>query len=128
MFPGHIGVIYQASNARYAGRGTPRTLLLLPDGRVLNDRALSKVRSLEQGHAYVEETLRAFGAPPRRGQDPAVWLPAALAAAGVRRQRHAGNHRYLFTLGSRTAKRTVTLGLPGLPYPKQVDPPETPVP
>lgn len=125
VFPGHIGTIYQASNARYAGRGTPRTLLVLPDGRVLNDRAVSKVRMLDQGHAYVEEMLRAFGAPPRRGQDPAVWLPAALVAAGVRRVRHPGNHRYLFTLGGPIAKRTVALGLPSLPYPKHVDAPVT---
>lgn len=67
VFPGHLGVIYQASNAIYAGRGTARTLLLLPDGRVLNERALAKVRALDTGHGYVEELLRTFGAPPRRG-------------------------------------------------------------
>jgi hypothetical protein len=31
IMPGHVGVIYQASNAVYTGRGTARTLALLPD-------------------------------------------------------------------------------------------------
>jgi hypothetical protein len=102
---GHVGVIYQASNALYAGRGTPRTLLVLPDGRVLHERALAKVRALERGHAYVEAVLERFGAPPRGGTDPGAWLRAALAAAGVRRLHHPGNHRYLFRLGDRAARR-----------------------
>ena len=123
VFPGHVGVIYQASNAHYAGRGTPRALLLLPDGRVLHERALAKVRALERGHAYVEEMLERFGAPPRRGAEPAAWLRTALAAAGVRRVDHPGNHRYLFRLGDRAARRRVALGLPGWPYPKHVDRP-----
>jgi hypothetical protein len=113
--PGHVGLIYQASNALYAGRGTPRSLLVLPDGRVLNERALAKVRTLEPGHAYVEETLERFGAPPRRGADPAAWLRTALAAAGVRRLAHPGNHRYLFRLGDRAARRSIAVGLVGRP-------------
>jgi hypothetical protein len=123
VFPGHIGVIYQASNAIYAGRGTPRTVLLLPDGRVMNERALAKLRTLDTGHAYVEELLRAFGAPPRRGADPREWLPRALLAAGVRHLRHPGNHRYLFRLGDRAARRSVLIDLPRLPYPRRTDDP-----
>jgi hypothetical protein len=34
VFGGHVGTVYQAHNAVYLGRGTPRTLALLPDGRV----------------------------------------------------------------------------------------------
>lgn len=120
-FPGHVGVIYQAAGALYSGRGTPRTLLLLPDGRVLNARALAKLRALDPGHAYVEEVLRSFGAPPRRGADPAIWLPDALRAANVRAIRHPGNHRYLFRLGDRRARRSVHIAFPSLPYPKRVD-------
>jgi hypothetical protein len=78
VFPGHIGVIYQASNAIYAGRGTARTLLLLPDGRVINERALAKLRTLDTGHAYVEEVLRGFGAPRRRGAEATMW-PVSVA-------------------------------------------------
>jgi hypothetical protein len=39
VFRGHLGTIYRAHNARYLGRGTPRTLRLLPDGSVLSERA-----------------------------------------------------------------------------------------
>ncbi len=124
VLPGHIGVVYQASNAIYAGRGTLRTPMLLPDGRVLNERALAKLRTLDRGHGYVEALLRAFGAPPRRGLHPAVWLPGALAAAGVRQLRHPGNHRYLFWLEDRTARRPASFALPSLPYPKRLDEPD----
>jgi hypothetical protein len=113
--------IYQASGALYAGRGTPRTILLLPNGRVLNERALAKLRSLDAGHAYVEELLVSFGAPPRRGQAPATWLPRALRAAGVRAMEYPGNHRYLFQLGDRRARRAARIGLPSRPYPKLID-------
>lgn len=118
IFPGHIGTIYQASNAFYAGRGAARQVMLLPDGRVLNARALSKVRSLDRGHEYVEETLRQYGASPRRGQDPHIWLPLALTQAGVRRVKHPGNHRYLFRLGDRRARLNVVLGFAKGAYPK----------
>ena len=40
VFGGHVGTIYQAHNAAYLGRGTARTLRLLPDGAVLSARAL----------------------------------------------------------------------------------------
>jgi hypothetical protein len=94
VFLGHIGGIYQASNARYCGRSTPRTLCLLPDGTVLSARALQKVRKLECGHDYVERVLVGHGARPRLdGQDPRRWLREALDAACVRRARHPGNHR-----------------------------------
>ncbi len=121
VFPGHVGTIYQASNAIYAGRGTARSLLLLPDGRVLSDRALAKVRAQHRGHAYVETLLCAYGAPPRRGADPSEWLTQALVAAGIRRLRHPGNHRYLFRLGDRAGRRSISVGVPAYGYPKAID-------
>lgn len=119
VFAGHIGTIYQASNAIYAGRGTARSLHLLPDGRSLNARSLAKLRNLERGHEYVEQLLIRWGATPRRGQDPVLWLPQALHLAGVRRVRHPGNHRYLFRIGAR--RRSVSVGLTARPYPKSLD-------
>ena len=44
VMPGHLGTIYQAANAVYTGRGTPRTLTLLPDGTVFSDGAGSPTR------------------------------------------------------------------------------------
>ena len=55
VFPGHIGTLYQASNATYAGRGAARTVLVLPDGRVLNERALSNT-TLASCHPRGEST------------------------------------------------------------------------
>jgi hypothetical protein len=49
VHPGHIGTIFQAFNGAYLGRGTPRTLRLLPDGTVLSDRAIQKIRAGERG-------------------------------------------------------------------------------
>lgn len=75
VFPGHIGTIYQASHAEYLGRTTSRRILLLPDGRELNERALSNLRG-DAGHAYVEQEVIKAGAPlrRRRGKDAAPWL------------------------------------------------------
>lgn len=120
---GHVGTIYQATNAAYLGRATARTLTLLPDGTVLNDRAAQKVRRQEPGHVYVEERLIAAGAAPMRpGQDPAQWLNLSLSTIGARRLRHAGAHRYGFRLGSARDARRVPFGMVSAnPYPKRID-------
>lgn len=119
---GHVGTIYQATNAQYCGRATPRTLRVLPDGTVLNDRALAKVTAQDQGHDYVEARLVAHGArAPRAGADMRAWLKDALDDAGVRRVRHRGNFRYAFTIGSRSQRRATRIALPAQPYPKHAD-------
>jgi hypothetical protein len=118
--PGHVGTIYQASNGRYTGRCTPRTLVLLPDGTVFSARAAQKIRSQDQGHEYAERQLVNFGArPPHAGQAPADWLAAALDDIRVRRIRHPGNHRYAFALGTtRQARAAVAIDPSPQPYPK----------
>ena len=121
VMPGHIGAIYQASNGLHtAGRSTPRTLLLGPDGRVLSARTLSKIRRAECGHEYAERQLVDWGAAPRPpGQPAAEWLPGALAAARVTKVRHPGNYRYLFRVGRTRAERSrVVIGMVGAAYPK----------
>jgi hypothetical protein len=40
LFPGHIGTIYQASNAVLTGRSAARYVTVLPDGTSLSDRAM----------------------------------------------------------------------------------------
>jgi hypothetical protein len=92
-------------------------VLLLSDGRVLSERALSRVRGDERGHAYVERELVGFGARPRRHGEPgAIWIRDGLHAAGVRAIRHGGNHRYAFRIGVR--RRFVAIGLAAAAYPK----------
>jgi hypothetical protein len=117
VMPGHVGTIYQATNAAYLGRATPRTLRLLPDGTVLNARAMQKIRAQEPGHEYVERQLHAAGAPPRKeGEDGTAWLRRVLPGSTTT-VRHRGNHRYAFALGKR--KATITGERMG--YPKQRD-------
>lgn len=129
--PGHVGGIYAAANMTYLGRATPRTLTMLSappmpgeSGRgrvmVLNERTMSKIRAEDKGAAYGVALLRDFGAPaPTPGQALRDWLPAALAAAGAAKVRHPGNHRWAVTLAG-----NIPWGLPVLPRPAPIQPPE----
>jgi hypothetical protein len=120
IMPGHVGTIYQASNAIYTGRATPRTLTLLPDGTVFSDRAAQKIRRQERGHDYAERQLITLGARARRaGENPASWLAGALAAAHARKIRHPGCHRYAFLLGTRRQRAAVMIEPRPAPYPKK---------
>lgn len=112
VFGGHVGTIYQASNAIYTGRASPQTLRLLPDGSVFSNRAASKIRQQERGWRYAVEQLVAHGAPEPRG-DLHAWLREVVPAV-TRPLRHHGNHRYLLPL-SRAAKRVAPASLA---YPK----------
>lgn len=121
LFPGHVGTIYQASNALFTGRGTARTITVLPNGMSVSDRALSKVRLAEQGHEYVERRLIAAGARPlRAGVTGAAWLTDALEDVGALRIRHAGCLRYAMVT-SRADRGRIRVGPAALPYPKSAD-------
>lgn len=114
VFGGHVGTIYQATNATYSGRTKPATQRLLPDGRVFSARAASKIRGGERGREYAAAELVRHGARPMLdGEDAAAWLRDALAGV-TRPVRHPGQHRYLFAL-SRSARRLLP---PSKPYPK----------
>ncbi len=87
--PGHVGTVYQALNSRFLGRSTPRTLRLLPDGTVLSERTLQKLRSGEPGTRAIRAAFAAWGAE----------MPATMDAEAVRELvarytqplRHPGN-------------------------------------
>lgn len=114
IFRGHVGGIYQAHNAIYLGRATARTLRLLPDGRVFSARTAQKIRSGERGWRYAVDELVAAGARrPGLSDDLGAWLREQLPAV-TRTMRHAGNHRYAWTLQKRDRRH---LGA-GLPFPK----------
>lgn len=90
--PGHLGTIYRAGNAQALGRASPRTLKLLPDGRVASERALSKIRVEDQGAAYATQLLVDAGAPARLPMEAgAAYLQRIDAAGFFRRVRHPGN-------------------------------------
>ena len=114
VFLGHAGTCYQASNAVYTGKATPRTLHLLPDGTVLSARTVQKIRARERGWQHAVAQLVAHGAEaPVDGADLRAWLAGQLPRV-TRRRRHHGNHRYLFPL-NRAARRACPASLP---YPK----------
>jgi hypothetical protein len=116
VMPGHIGTIYQATNGVYLGRGTVRTLRLLPDGTTLSARAIQKIRRRERGWRYAAAELERFGAVPIAGGDPVAWLALWLPAL-TRKVRHPGNHRYAWALDRRLRQYLK----PASTYPKQRD-------
>lgn len=111
---GHVGTIYQATNAVYLGRGTPRTLRLLPDGNVFSDRTASKIRKKQKGWRPAVDLLVSYGArPPRKGENLAEWWKAVRDTV-TRTIRHKGNHKYAWGLTKRAKKKLP----PSKPYPK----------
>lgn len=112
VFAGHIGTIYQAHNAVYLGRATPRTLRMLPDGTVLSARAIAKLRAGDRGWRYTAELLCQHGAEQPNG-DLAAWAATWIPRL-TRAKRHHGNHKYVWGL-DRRAKRSLPASLP---YPK----------
>lgn len=116
IFAGHYGCVYQALNACYLGRGKGRLLRLLPDGSVLSDRAISKIRSREKGWEYASRLLESHGAQPLGpSDDERAWLRTWIPRL-TRPLRHGGNHKYAWAL-DRRARRFLP---PSLPYVKTV--------
>ncbi|RLU82014.1 hypothetical protein CTZ27_31125 [Streptomyces griseocarneus] len=118
--PGHLGIVYQALGARYAGRSTARSLCFLPDGSVLSARSRAKITGGEAGGNAVARRLELLGARPRLAdEDPAGWLAEVLPAIGAQAVRHPGNLRYLLPAGRTRGERSrAVFGMPSLPYPK----------
>lgn len=125
VMPGHRGIVYQALNGVLAGRTTPRTHALMPDGTVFSYRAMQKIRAGEPGWPGAVADLVALGARPLRpGENRAAYLAGALDTAGAVRFRHHGCWRYLWRLGPNRRVRgrvRMVVARPG-PYPKHVDP------
>ena len=86
---------------------------LLPDGTVLNDRAIQKIRAGERGWQYAAALLEKFGAAPPPVEERTEWLASWLARL-TRRLRHSGNYKYAWAI-ARDARRFLPASLP---YPK----------
>lgn len=118
LFPGHIGTIYQAANANYAGKSDPATIWLLPDATVFSNVANGKIRRALAGWHNDAQTLVRWGADPIAEDASDVerirWLERWRGEL-TRSVRHRGLHRYTFTL-DRAAPATFG---PRRAYPKQ---------
>lgn len=112
IFLGHAGTVYQALNATFIRRTRPETRRLLPDGTVLHNRALAKVRKLDRGWHHVVAHLEQHGARPLVG-DPIAWLGRELPRI-TRPLWHGGNLKYAWAL-DRRARRFMPASKP---YPK----------
>ncbi|MGX5184972.1 Mom family adenine methylcarbamoylation protein [Streptomyces avermitilis] len=118
LFPGHVGTIYQALNMQYLQRTRARTLTVLPDGSVLAERTIAKIKANHSGHTGAERRLEALGARPRLPGEPGDrWLTEILSQIGAVGMRHGGNHRYALRL--RPSKQERFLIPAGFPYPKR---------
>ena len=118
--PGHCGIAFQAHNGIYLGRGTPRTLRLLPNGRVLHERTIQKIRVGERGWRAGAVQFEEFGAAaaPDDADQRRVWLAENIRQL-TRPLRHRGNHKYAWPLTA-----AMRQALPAsLPYPKHPDAP-----
>lgn len=112
VFRGHLGTIYQATNGRYVGLSKGRLVHLLPDGKVLSDRVMTKIRRQQKGWRYGVELLRSHGAPEPRGSLH-QWL-VTWRERLCRKLRHPGNYRYVWAL-----QRKLECWMPdGAAYPK----------
>lgn len=91
----HTGVVYRALGCQLRGTSSRRTLWLTPDGQVASERAMSKLRTGDQGREYAEELLRERGAPARGlGEMPVEWLARLKTSRFLRPQAHPGNLRF----------------------------------
>ena len=120
VMPGHCGMVYQALSAQLRGRSSSRSDSIMPNGRIVSPRALSKIRSGDTGSAYAERQLVDAGAPPRLwGEDPQEWVSRLKRSGHLNTRRHPGNLVYAFALTK--AARLAARGKPNHPYPL-VDP------
>lgn len=118
ILPGHVGEIYQALGAICRGRGTRRTLRLLPDATVISDRTLSKIRNGETGQEYGMRQIIDQGAEaPKAGEHPAQWIERLDRTGFFQRIAHPGNWVYSFPLSNKAKE----LGRPidAYHYPKR---------
>jgi len=112
IFAGHVGTIYQAFNGVYLGRGTARTLKLMPDGSVLSDRAIAKLNARHRGWRAVAALLTRLGAVPEIWDDPSA-VRGEISRL-TRPLRHPGNHKYAWAI-----EKSMRRHLPrSRPYPK----------
>lgn len=114
VLAGHVGTIYQATNACYLGRSKAETRRLLPDGSLLHGRALTKIRNRRRGWKYAAALLEHHGATALGANDDArAWVDHWTGEL-CRPLPHPGNHKYAWTLHRRDRKHLPT----SQPYPK----------
>ena len=117
--PAHYGTIYQASNALFIGRSKARTLLYAPNGKLVSERSLSKVRGEERGWQYASRQLIDAGLPERVAWERLEeWVNRIMPM--LTRVKHPGNLTYVFGVDRAAREQIAALHNGGLPYPKKM--------
>lgn len=109
IMPGHCGMIYQALSAKFLGRSSKRTNLMMPNGRLFSARALSKIDRMESGWQYAESQVIEAGASKREFlESPGDWIKRLKKEGFFSKIRHPGNFVYTFglTKAAKIALRT----------------------
>lgn len=125
VLPGHVGLIYQATNAIYTGRSNPTLHVLKPNGTIFSPRSMTKIRRWERGARKCVDELVSIGAEAPTANELAdrdgrrAWMWRAIGRT-CRRLAHGGNHRYVWALDRRIRKAVAALRVDA-PYPKQLD-------
>jgi hypothetical protein len=116
----HYGTIYKAKGALFAGRTASRWVVLAPDGSIVSERMLSKIRQNECGSRYAIRRLVEYGAEPRRPMETwSDWVARITRLPPFRRIKHPGNYAYVFGLDDPARDQLAALHDGGLPYPAQ---------
>lgn len=126
VMPGHVGTIYQATNALYLGQRRGDYVNLLHDGRIFPRRAKTKISDGEKGWDNAVAKLVGLGATApiclRRGTpdtyELAPWIEHWLPKLS-RKVKHPGNHKYAFGITKRSKKILMRSTKPKK-YPKKV--------
>lgn len=124
--PGHLGIIYQATNALYQGRSRALKQWVIADsGVALDGRSLSKLRQDDRGGRGMERTLVGLGLPGRlRGEASEDYLERVLRAGqaqGVLSLRPSlQKHVYVFGV-TKGDRRYLKRQRPPKPHPKAYD-------
>lgn len=125
VLPGHVGLIYQATNAVYAGRTNQTLHVLKPDGTIFSPRSMTKIRRAERGYMRAVDELVEIGATPPTARDletrdaRRAWMWESIMRT-CRRLDHGGNHRYVWAIDKKL-RRDVAAMATGDKYPKKTD-------
>jgi hypothetical protein len=122
ILPGHIGNVYQALNAYYVGRSSPKTQLVTPGGHIIAGRGYSKVdawlrddsKAGRGGEAMLDRLdalLPGFKKARRRSRKTTETLLKE-PRWGLRIQHHPGNIVYAWLVGGKSENRNTLKRLP----------------
>jgi len=123
IFGGHIGKVYgQCMNLPYTGTSGKSIKILMPDGRIFNEQARSKLLGRRQGWQYAAAFLQSYGARELTpDEDTRAYLDEALVKTQARRLKHSGCHRFHAITGpTKRIRAAVKIGLPLLPAPRRL--------